>query len=192
MFQRFKSAIDRTIAEEQARSQTAAQSRSPSRTRSTSSRKGDGTPAQRAKARKQAADAGDAPNPDPAVFEAAFVIDDESEPSRATTPMPPAANDDSKTDNGNAQNNGSDEKNADDSKDDASSGKNQDGGADASAARPEATKSQELSPEIRQKLRKLEKLEATYPGKAVSTNAHARGRKLTHVQRITSILPCCT
>jgi hypothetical protein len=146
MFQRFKSAIDRTIAEEQARSQTAAQSRSPSRTRSTSSRKGDGTPAQRAKARKQAADAGDAPNPDPAVFEAAFVIDDESEPSRATTPMPPAANDDSKTDNGNAQNNGSDEKNADDSKDDASSGKNQDGGADASAARPEASKSQDLIP----------------------------------------------
>jgi len=88
--------------------------------------------------------------------------------------MPPAANDDSKTDNGNAQNNGSDEKNADDSKDDASSGKNQDGGADASAAKPEATKSQELSPEIRQKLRKLEKLEATYPGKAISTNARAR------------------
>ncbi|KAM0227055.1 hypothetical protein ACHAPO_011836 [Fusarium lateritium] len=162
MFQRFKSAIDRTIAEEQARQQTATQPRSPSRTGSTSSRKGDAIPGQRAKSRKQASDLGDAPNPDPAVFEAAFVIDDSDEPSRAATPLPPTGAD---ADNTNGQENVSEGKTPEGrgAKDEASMNKGQDGGTDAPATKPQAPKPQELSPEIRQKLRKLEKLEATYP-----------------------------
>jgi hypothetical protein len=167
MFQRFKSAIDRTIAEEQARQQTTIQSRSPSRTGSTSSRKGDGTPGQRAKSRKQAPDAGDAPNPDPAVFEAAFVIDDSDEPSRAATPLPPATADEKKSDDINGQENMPEVKTpgGQSANDEVSTDKSQDGVIDAAAIKPQAPKLLEMSPEIRQKLRKLEKLEATYPGK---------------------------
>ena len=190
--QRFKSAIDRTIAEEQARQQTATQSRTPSRTGSTSSRKGDGTPAQRAKSRKQASDAGDAPNPDPAVFEAAFVIDDSDEPSRAATPLPPTTSDEKKTDSANASGGASEEKASEGQglNDEASTDKGEDGVAETPAIKPQTPKPQELSPEIRQKLRKLEKLEATYPGKLDDPRLHILWHnKLIAIPRTASFLP---
>lgn len=119
------------------------------------------------KSRKQASDAGDAPNPDPAVFEAAFVIDDSDEPSRAATPLPPNAADEKKSDNTNGQGNMPEDKTPEGqgANDEGSADKAQDGATDAPATKPQAPKLQEMSPEIRQKLRKLEKLEATYPGK---------------------------
>jgi hypothetical protein len=95
------------------------------------------------------------------------VIDDSDEPSRAATPLPPTAADEKKADNTNGQGNVSEDKalESQGANDEATTDKDQGGVADAPAARPQALKPQELSPEIRQKLRKLEKLEATYPGK---------------------------
>ncbi|KAH7136676.1 hypothetical protein B0J13DRAFT_506237 [Dactylonectria estremocensis] len=168
MLQRFRGVIDRTIAEEQARQKT--DTTPPSRSASTSSRKGEAPPGKRSRSKKQPSDTSDAaPNPDPAVFEAAFVIDDSDEPSRSGTPKPPIDNDatDEKTTLGP---NGSDGKSSESSdKDGTSNGKTQetpgdDSGAaskkpDAAAAAPATG----LTPEIKQRLRKLEKLEATYP-----------------------------
>jgi hypothetical protein len=95
------------------------------------------------------------------------VIDDSDEPSRAATPLPPAVADEEKSDNTNGQENVPEGKTPEGqgAKDEASMDKGQDGIVDAPATKPQAPKPQELSPEIRQKLRKLEKLEATYPGK---------------------------
>lgn len=95
------------------------------------------------------------------------MIDDSDEPSRAATPLPPNAADEKKPDNANDQGNAPGEKSpeAQTSNDETSTEKGQDGVADAPASKPQTPKPQELSPEIRQKLRKLEKLEATYPGK---------------------------
>lgn len=104
-------------------------------------------------------------NPDPAVFEAAFVIDDSDEPSRAGTPKPPGTADEAKAEKSTEQTSGSDEKPSE-TKDESATDKTSEGVADAPAAKPEPPpKPQELTPEIRQKLRKLEKLEATYPGR---------------------------
>lgn len=178
--QRFKSAIDRTIAEEQARQQSAVQSRTPSRTASTSSRKANASPTKRDGAKKAAADAGDAANPDPAVFEAAFVIDDSDEPSRAGTPKPPAAADEAKAGTSTDQTSGADGKPSE-TKDESATDKAAEGVADAPKPEPPA-KPQELTPEIRQKLRKLEKLEATYPGRLRYLESNtAVGRMLTGV-----------
>ncbi|UKZ84458.1 Autophagy protein [Trichoderma asperellum] len=90
MFQRIKGAIDRTIAEEQARQQKALEAGSPmARSASSASRAGEGGAGRRSRSKNPDAEAGDAaPNPDPAIFEAAFVIDDSDEPSRAGTPKP--------------------------------------------------------------------------------------------------------
>lgn len=102
-----------------------------------------------------------APNPDPAVFEAAFVIDDSDEPSRSGTPAPPPPPEKDNIDGGRmsapkgeegdkslANGANADKEHADDKS-------KEDGDAPAPA---------ELSPEIKQRLRKLEKLESTYPG----------------------------
>lgn len=180
MFQRIKGAIDRTIAEEQARQKTylseqpaagqARQSSAVSRSNSGASSAGK-RPRQKKTAQDayKDADAG-AANPDPAVFEAAFVIDDD-EPSRTATPLPP-----SEEKNGENQEK---EDSAEGEKNDASSGNTgkdseKTGGDDGQkpdgdkpvpqSKPPAAAASTELSPDVRAKLRKLEKLEATYPG----------------------------
>lgn len=99
------------------------------------------------------------PNPDPAVFEAAFVIDDSDEPSRAGTPKPPVPEKD-----GPAKE--TDEKSTEKTteKSDKDQGTEKAAGTKASTPATQS-KSSDLPPEIKQRLRKLEKLEATYPGK---------------------------
>jgi hypothetical protein len=108
-------------------------------------------------------------NPDPAVFEAAFVIDDSDEPSRAGTPKPPGTDDpdikrkrEGTTDDPLSNTTGNDGQSQD-------NGKASENPADSSAqdfltAARAASVPSELTAETRQKLRKLEKLEATYPG----------------------------
>lgn len=161
MFQRLKGSLDRVIAEEQARQKAANDQvdparRSPSITRSNSG----ASNARKPRPKKQPQDAykhdDGAANPDPAVFEAAFVIDDD-EPSRATTPRPATdekapQNGESGSDVGNTkeyENNGDDD------------GKSE---GDRPVPPPKSVATPEFPPELRARLRKLEKLEATYPG----------------------------
>ncbi|KAG6224598.1 hypothetical protein E4U34_000197 [Claviceps purpurea] len=173
MFQRLRGAIDRTIAEEQARLKSG-DSATPSRSGSTSSRKSDANAAgRRPRAKKPSTDITDngAPNPDPAVFEAAFVIDDSDEPSRTGTPAPPPppekdtpeglGTSSTITKNGRAQDGASQD--VGNSEKETGSGKSPatDGATTNTSA--QAANNTELSPEIKQRLRKLEKLEATYP-----------------------------
>ncbi|KAG5933014.1 hypothetical protein E4U53_001128 [Claviceps sorghi] len=172
MFQRLRGAIDRTIAEEQAR-QKSADSASPSRSGSTSSRRSDANAAgRRSRAKKPSTDITDngVPSPDPAVFEAAFVIDDSDDPSRTGTPAPSP---EKKTLAGS----GTSSSTAKDSQapaetlqDGAVAEKESESGKRSAAdGATNNTNSQvamtttELSPDIKQRLRKLEKLEATYP-----------------------------
>ena len=173
MFQRIKGSIDRVIAEEQARQKTVSEQGDAARRSSSISRSNSGASgaARKPRPKKPGQDASKnddgAANPDPSVFEAAFVIDDD-EPSRAATPRPPT------TDENSPQNG--------DSKDDgAASGKGDTGLAsskepekngddegrsegDKPVPPPKPAAAPEVSPEVRARLRKLEKLEATYPG----------------------------
>jgi hypothetical protein len=179
--QRIRGAIDRTIAEEQARQKTLADAASVGRSASTSSRKNGTEASKRNKSTKaSAADAAadSVPNPDPAVFEAAFVIDDSDDPSRAGTPKPPpttmeALNDDlggeetkleGKTTD--TEKEKRDKADKDDEGNASANAKPAGAGSSVKAQNSSATASTgtELAPEIKQKLRKLEKLEATYPG----------------------------
>lgn len=169
--QRLRGAIDRSIAEEQAKANLNS-SATPSRT-SSGSRK-NGTVAGKRTGGKATsnADLADAPaNPDPAVFEAAFVIDDSDDPSRAGTPKP----DDTEvkrqlqgtTDDPLSMSNSQDTHEKGDDK--AAARVADDSGAPSSkSGTGSAPGAAELTPEIRQKLRKLEKLEATYPGMFLS------------------------
>lgn len=155
--QRIRGAIE-TIAEEQAKhlkaTESAAASSKPSKAKNTTFDASEATA-----------------NPDPAVFEAAFVLDDSDEPSRTATPKPALPEKDTKGtgkmsgDKTNSEKEVSEKDGAvaDDStkpvgKDDASPEPPK---KDTGSSKPAA----ELSPEVRQRLRKLEKLEATYPGK---------------------------
>lgn len=163
MFQRLKGSIDRVIAEEQARQKTVNDQADPARRSTSVTRSNSGASnSRRPRPKKQGQDAfknddGTA-NTDPAVFEAAFVIDDD-EPSRATTPRPPTEekapqNGDSGGDAGfgntqDPENNGGDD------------GKSE---GDKPLPPPKPVAAPELPPEVRARLRKLEKLEATYPG----------------------------
>lgn len=178
MFQRIKGAIDRTIAEEQARQkalsdQAAAggggaasghtrQSSSVSRSNSSAS-----TQARKPRQKKAAQDAskeveGGATNPDPAVFEAAFVIDDD-EPSRSSTPLPPSEQKEKRPQNGDSKGDGDPITGEDkDSEKKGTDGQTLEGDKPVPPPKPAATP--ELPPDVRAKLRKLEKLEATYPG----------------------------
>jgi hypothetical protein len=165
--QRLRGAIDRSIAEEQAKANLNS-SATPSRT-SSGSRK-NGTAAGKRSGGKAAANAdlADAPaNPDPAVFEAAFVIDDSDDPSRAGTPKPDdtevkrqlqgTTDDPLSTSNSQETHEKGDDNAAAQVADDSGvpSSKSETGSGPGAS---------DLTPEIRQKLRKLEKLEATYPG----------------------------
>lgn len=89
--------------------------------------------------------------PDPSVFEGAFVIEDDSEdPSRAGTPAPPELKGEKMSENG------TNEETPRDSEAGVVSEKVD------SAPKPPAIA--ELPPDVRTKLRKLEKLEARYQG----------------------------
>jgi hypothetical protein len=132
------------------------------------------------------------PNPDPAVFEAAFVIDDSDDPSRAGTPKPlPRTNDATNDDPGDEEtkpegktSDTDKEKSGKADKDDegnaSANGQPADAGSSAKAQNSSATVSTgtELAPEIKQKLRKLEKLEATYPGMSDTTGGLLLRRRI--------------
>lgn len=153
--QRIKGAIDRTIAEEQARQQKALEASSSANRSASTSRRNESGSGKRARPQNPGSDAGYAAtnNPDPAFFEAAFVIDDSEEPSRAGTPKPAPPEKDAPNEEatGHAEAVENSNGNAD-----AKDGASRDG--DAHATKPA------LSQELRQKLRKLDKLESTYPG----------------------------
>ncbi|KAL7956366.1 vesicular transport protein [Trichoderma compactum] len=155
MLQRIKGAIDRSIAEEQARQQKALEASSSASQSASTSRRNESALGRRARPKNAGSDAVDAAtNPDPAIFEAAFVIDDSDGPSRAGTPKPAPPEKDA-TDGeatGHAEAVENSNANAD-----AKDGPSRDGAAHATKPAPT------LTPELRQKLRKLEKLESTYP-----------------------------
>jgi hypothetical protein len=130
-----------------------------SRSASSASRTNEGGAGRRSRSKNPDSDAGSsAPNPDPAFFEAAFVIDDGDEPSRAGTPKPVPPEKDApngeptQTEAAQKSNPGGDGK----------EGSSREGHAAGEGA-AHATKPV-LTLELKQKLRKLEKLEATYPG----------------------------
>jgi hypothetical protein len=158
--QRIKGAIDRTIAEEQARMKALSDqpSTSASARRSGSSGKNE-SPARRSRVKKvvqeSSRDSSDGLlNPDPAVFEAAFVLDDSEDPSRTATPRLPDQDEVKENGEGNA----SKVSGAEDSV--LPAAETTDEGV-SQAKKPDPP---ELPPEVRAKLRKLEKLESTYPG----------------------------
>ncbi|KAM0664506.1 hypothetical protein ACQRIU_006364 [Beauveria bassiana] len=163
MFQRIRGAIDRTIAEEQARQR--GDDAPMSRSASDSSRQG-ANAGRRPRPNNGSTDAAEPPlNPDPAVFEAAFVIDDSDEPSRAGTPKPPVpekdvtASENTAADEGNKA---ADEKNGKRTSTEKPK-KSASSVASSNTMVASQSGSSDLSPEIKQRLRKLEKLEATYP-----------------------------
>jgi hypothetical protein len=142
---RLKGAIDNRIAEETARAKASA---SPVRSASTARRSSaarNSSPSKRAKPRAPVEDDG-ARGPDPSEFEAAFIIDDESEaPTQVNSPaLPPM-----------------DEKASEKSVAEKALEGNEAGEQNGSA---EAPKPVEIPQEVRAKLRKLEKLEARYAG----------------------------
>lgn len=158
--QRIRGAIDRTIAEEQARQLKTTEGAAASKP---------------ARAKKTTFDASEAAvNPDPAVFEAAFVLDDSDEPSRAATPKPALPEKDTtEKDKMNDDKTINEKEEAATADADVKKAAGKDDGSpeppkkDTDASKPSA----ELSPEIKQRLRKLEKLEATYPGKGNQKNS---------------------
>ncbi|KAL6797848.1 vesicular transport protein [Trichoderma sp. SZMC 28013] len=153
MLQRIKGAIDRSIAEEQARQQKALEASSSTNRSASTSRRNESASGRRARPKNAGSDAGDAAaNPDPAIFEAAFVIDDSDEPSRAGTPKPAPPEKDATNGEATGHTEAVENSNANA---DAKDGPSRDGAAHATKPA--------LTPELRQKLRKLEKLESTYP-----------------------------
>lgn len=132
-----------------------------SRSASSNSRTNEGGAGRRSRSKNPDSDAGgSAPNPDPAFFEAAFVIDDGDEPSRAGTPKPPLP---PEKDTPNGESTG-DAEAAQKSNPggDGKEGSSREGHAAGEGAAH--TTKPVLTLELKQKLRKLEKLEATYPG----------------------------
>ncbi|KAI1391770.1 uncharacterized protein F4822DRAFT_105172 [Hypoxylon trugodes] len=163
MFSRIKGAIDRSIAEEQARQRVAAEQRSNSpsasgqRPRSVSRTNSTNSPARR-KTKRPSQDQtnGDgATNPDPAVFEAAFVLDDED--ADATSGLPEKPGRDAVVNN--EKDGGGDATEQNGETQDQSNNTLDEKPKDALSPAPA-----ELPPHVKTKLRKLEKLEATYPG----------------------------
>lgn len=155
--QRLKGVIDSKIAEEQARSKAATAPTGASNSsarRSTSLRTE--SPSKRPRARSKVQDDG-ARGPDPSVFEAAFVIEDESEnPSRVGTPAPAEVKEATTSEQNGA----------------AAPTSNP---AEELNEKPEespvrVSTPMELPPDVRSKLRKLEKLETRYQGKRHEQN----------------------
>lgn len=185
MFSRIKGAIDRTIAEEQARQRAFADQNQPGHTRQSGSvsrsNSGASAASKKPRPRKAAQDASSkdaesaAANPDPAVFEAAFTIDDE-EPSRVATPIPstdqkasqdgedPISNSAEATE-GEKEDNGND-KGKEKEKDDSGSGATGKTPEKSNASSEKRAGTSDLPADVRAKLRKLEKLEGAYPGES--------------------------
>ncbi|EON98228.1 putative viral a-type inclusion protein repeat protein [Phaeoacremonium minimum UCRPA7] len=200
MFQRIKGAIDRTIAEEQARQKALADPKAAGSTTPSLSRSASGTGASSGARRprpkkasqdvsKDASTAEPLVNPDPAVFEAAFVIDDE-DMSRATTPKPSTGETDASAakENGNGQEAAAPESNGDQPPDGALDKHNEKVEGSDQHAMPATAPSKatppELPAEVRSKLRKLEKLEATYPELLRSYRiAHSRATSIEPFER---------
>ncbi|KAL2157942.1 hypothetical protein VTH06DRAFT_4997 [Thermothelomyces fergusii] len=204
MFQRLKGAIDRTIAEEQARQRASLESqRSASTLSSTEARRpqssstaGTQSSARRSRPPKKAGEDlagkngngignGEGANPDPAVFEAAFVVDDTDDsngPTRVATPSSVdkdanasgPGNEATKPDAGTPVNEASGDPAGDNGA--ASKTSAEIAGRDQPAATPAPS---ELPPEIRARLRKLERLENTYPELLRSYRiAHSRAKAI--------------
>jgi hypothetical protein len=121
-------------------------------------------------AAKDPANGETAPNPDPAVFEAAFVIDDSEEPSRAGTPKPiQEEKSDMAPSDGAPDADMTKETSTGKDVDDAAA--KEDGGAQpAAVTTSSAPSTSELPPEVRAKLRRLAKMETTYQGMPVLAN----------------------
>lgn len=95
-------------------------------------------------------------NPDPAVFEAAFVLDDDDvEPAVTRSSSPEKVSKEGS--DGNENNDGAPKQNTD--AEDRTGAVAGDESKDVASTAPA-----ELPPQVKAKLRKLEKLEATYPG----------------------------
>ncbi|KAG8156998.1 hypothetical protein KVR01_013220 [Diaporthe batatas] len=198
MFQRWKGSLDRVIAEEQARQKAASEqagsgssSGSPRQSSSVSRSNSAASAARKPRPKKQSQDVSKnddgAANLDPAVFEAAFVIDDD-EPSRANTPKPPS--DDNAPQNGDGSDGGPVSGEAGSStktEGDGELAKDAEAGAEddeQKPAPPPKSETPELPPDIRTKLRKLEKLEATYPELLRSYRiAHSRATSIEPFER---------
>ncbi|KAI0190369.1 hypothetical protein EV127DRAFT_89890 [Xylaria flabelliformis] len=143
MFSRIKDALDRTIAEEQARHRTLAEQR----TANTSTNDAVASPS--TDSAKKPGQGGTA-HPDPAVFEAAIRQEDDSDSaSRSATPNPSVPGDNTKG----AANNAISEKN--------SSAQIKDGDTSKQAS-ADASQSPDLPPQVKSKLKRLEKLESNY------------------------------
>ena len=186
--QRFKSALDQRIAEEQARAKAQVAQRDEHPSAASSGRPGQasrGSPAKppqagakKPRARKPSEDTtrdtnGDgAANPDPAVFEAAFALDDAEELTPSSTPAPPGEKDSRETDESSADPEQAAEasgaetavKEDGEGKGEENEKPNEPEVAGAKSAVLEESSATELPAEVKVKLRKLEKLEKTYPG----------------------------
>ena len=186
--QRFKSALDQRIAEEQARAKAQVAQRDGQPSGASSGRPGQasrGSPAKaphagakKPRARKPSEDTtkdtnGDgAANPDPAVFEAAFALDDAEEITPSSTPAPPGEKDSQGVDKSSADpEKAAEASNAEtavkedgENRGEEKEKANEAGVADANSAAREGVPATELPSEVKVKLRKLEKLEKTYPG----------------------------
>lgn len=172
MFQRFKSAIDRTIAEEQARQKATDEQRtaspsgsgSGSRPRSASrTNSGKDSPAKRRVKKPQDTNGDNVPNTDPAVFEAAFALDEEEGEAKATAAEGVVDEKGTADEDAPKESFGSEEKSKGSAliEDGAAAEKNGQTkentvDEDVSAIEPPQT--------VKLKLKKLEKLEKTYPG----------------------------
>ncbi len=148
---RIKGAIDSRFAEEQAKAKAAAAA--PVRTGSTARRSAslrNESPSKRSRARPKEVDDG-ARGSDPSVFERAFVIEDDSEePSRSATPAIPETKPEVMAEKGaTAENTGLDEGEVVNEK---------------AEIPPNSSTKTDLPPDVRSKLRKLDKLEARYQG----------------------------
>ncbi|KAI0111158.1 hypothetical protein GGR51DRAFT_66942 [Nemania sp. FL0031] len=144
---RIKDALDRTLAEEQARhkafNERQAASSNTHNTKTFSTQDID----------KQPALAG-LPSPHPTVFETIFKLEDDP-PSRSSTPKHASSGTDAKG--------GTDQ--PDSGKNDSSDGHNASTDKAEGADTSEKPDGPALPPGVQSRLRKLEKLEATYPGK---------------------------
>lgn len=167
MLQRFKSALDKSIAEEQERQKQRANAASPASNSRPQSVSRTNSSAAKRKAKKPGQDAAngaeDLPNTDPAVFEAAFALDDEEAEAKAAAASP---------ENGDASEKGvKGDESADaaksekpEAKETTENEKTETNGDEKKKAAPALATVTDLPPEVQAKLRKLSKLEKTYPG----------------------------
>lgn len=198
--QRLKTAVDRTIANEQARSieaqrsAAATSSQRPGQRSRASSGATTHSPARKPRPTKKSVDEGasrDANgegatvNLDPAIFEAAFVIDDTDEaptPARTATPNPAdkqAMNKDAENAD-KASDAAAGGKQSTDSRENGDKGGTPKGSIDqpSRTSSPSTSSIAELPLEIKARLRKLDKLEKTYPGAYSPMQLHSTSHRM--------------